>query len=118
MVLKLESKFEDDYTRIDLIVVSIANLINIVMSVLFAAMISGLPQAQHVLGIMAIIMGFTLGYIAFLNRRCKRDKWTTYLLIPIFLFFVADLILDYILMLDFRSTAIVGPHILLYYLGL
>jgi hypothetical protein len=48
----------------------------------------------------------------------KRDKWLTYLLIPVFLFFIAELVLDYVLTFDFRSTAIVGPYILLYYAGL
>jgi hypothetical protein len=42
----------------------------------------------------------------------------TYLLIPIFLFFVVELILDYVLSLNFRNTVIVGPYILLYYVGL
>jgi uncharacterized membrane protein HdeD (DUF308 family) len=88
------------------------------MVFLFAARIFGLPQIEYVLGIAAMIMGFALGYIAFLNKKSKRDKWEAYLLIPIFLFFVVDLVLDYVLAFDFRSTAIVGPYILLYYVGL
>jgi hypothetical protein len=105
-------------TKIDLIVVGMANLINIVMVALFAARMSGLPQVQRALGVVAMIMGFALGYIAFLNKKRKRDKWMTYLLIPIFLFFVVELILDYVLTLDFRNTALAGPYILLYYAGL
>jgi hypothetical protein len=95
-----------------------ANLINIVMVFLFAARISGLPQVERSLGIVTMVMGFSLGYLAFLNRRTKRDKWLTYLLIPIFLFFIVELVFDYVLALDFRSTAIFGPYILLYYVGL
>jgi len=63
-------------------------------------------------------MGFALGYFAFFNKKNKRDKWDVYLLIPIFLFFVVELILDYILSFDFRSTAIAGPYVLLYFVGL
>ena len=119
LVLKPESKFRNSYSKIDLIVVGMANLINIVMVALFAARMSGLPHVvENGLGVVAMIMGFTLGYIAFLNRKNERDKWMTYLLIPIFLFFIVELILDYILALDFRSTSIVGPYILLYYIGL
>jgi hypothetical protein len=88
------------------------------MVILFVARIFGLPQIEYVLGIAAMIMGFSLGYIAVLNKKNKRDKWETYLLIPIFLFFVVDLVLDYVLTFDFRSTAIVGPYVLLYYIGL
>ena len=88
------------------------------MVILFVARIFGLPQMEYVLGIVVMILGFSLGYIAFLNKKGKRDKWEAYLLIPIFLFFVVDLVLDYVLAFDFRSTAIVGPYILLYYVGL
>jgi hypothetical protein len=77
-----------------------------------------LPNVEYVLGVAAMIMGFALGYIALLNRKMKRDKVLTYLLIPIFLFFIVELVLDYVLAFDFRRTAIVGPYILLYYAGL
>jgi integral membrane sensor domain MASE1 len=73
---------------------------------------------EGVLGIVVMLMGFCLGYIAFINRRNKRDKWETYLLIPIFLFFIVELILDYILDFDFRSNILVGPYVLFYYVGL
>lgn len=118
MGLGLDSRFQTDYKEIDLIVVYMANLINVIMAILFVARISGLPRVEYVLGIVVMIMGFALGYIAFFNKKNKRNKWEVYLLIPIFLFFVVDLILDYILSFDFRSTAIVGPYILLYYVGL
>jgi hypothetical protein len=111
--LGLDSKFQTDYEKIDLIVVYMANLINAIMAILFIARISGLPQVEYVLGIVVMIMGFALGYIAFLNKKKKRDKWDVYLLIPIFLFFIVDLILDYISSFDFRDTIIVGPYILL-----
>ena len=116
--LKLVSNFGSDYRRIDLIVVYLANLINVIMFFLFAARISALSQVEAVLGIVAMIMGFCLGYIAFINRRNKRDKWAIYLVIPIFLFFIVELVLDYILDFDFRSTALVGSYVLFYYVGL
>jgi small-conductance mechanosensitive channel len=116
--LNLVSKFESDYKRIDLIVVYLANLINVIMVFLFVARISALSQVEGFLGVVAMIMGFCLGYIAFINRRNKRDKWETYLLIPIFLFFTVELVLDYILDFNFRSTALAGPYVLFYYVGL
>ncbi len=77
-----------------------------------------MPLVEGILGIVVMIMGFGLGYITFINRKNKRDKWETYLLIPIFLFFVVELVLNYILNFDFRSTALVEPYILFYYVGL
>ena len=117
-VLKSEPKIHSGFIKIDLIVVSLANLINIVMAFLFVARLSSLPQVQYVLGIITMIMGFALGYVAFLNKKNKRDKWMTYLLIPIFIFFVVELTLDYFLEFNFRSTSIVIPYIVLYYVGL
>lgn len=116
--LGLDSKSQTDYKKIDLIVVYIANLISVIMTILFTARIFGLPQVEYVLGIVVMVMGFALGYIAFFNRKNKRGKWEVYLLIPIFLFFILELVLDYLLSFDFRSTAIAGPYVLLYYIGL
>ena len=104
--------------RIDLIVVFTANLINIIMALLFVVRIYNLSQVEDILGIVVMIMGFGLGCIAFVNWRNKRDKWETYLLIPVFLFFIVELLLDYILNYDFRNTTLVGPYILFYYVAL
>ena len=114
----MDSKFQTDYKRIDLVVVYLANFINVIMTILFAIRVFGLSQVVYALGIVVMIMGFALGYVAFLNKKNKRDKWEVCLLISIFLFFVLDLFLDYLFPFDFRSTAIVGPYILLYYVGL
>ena len=114
----MDSKFQTDYKKIDLVAVYLANFINVIMTILFAVRVFGLSQAVYALGIVVMIMGFALGYVAFLNKKNKRDKWEIYLLIPIFLFFIVDLFLDYLFPFDFRNTAIVGPYILLYYVGL
>jgi len=105
------------YRKIDLTVVYLANLINILIAFLFLARMSDLTEIENTLGIAVITMGFALGYVAYLNKNNNRDKWETYLLIPIFLFMIIELILDYILVLDFRSTIIAGPYVLLYYIG-
>ena len=105
--------------RIDSFVVYLANLINVIMVFLFAVRIYYLPPLfEDILGIVAMVMGFCLGYIAFVNWRNGRNNWEIYLLIPVFLFFIVELLLDYILRIDFRNTALVGPYILFYYVGL
>jgi uncharacterized membrane protein HdeD (DUF308 family) len=116
--LGLDSKPQTGYKKIDLVVVCLANFINIIMAILFTVRILSLPQVEYALGIVVMIMGFALGYVAFLNKKNKRDKWEVYLLIPIFLFFIVDLFLDYLFPSDFRSTPITVPYILLYYVGL
>jgi len=116
--LGLDSKPQTGYKKIDLVVVSLANFINVIMAILFTVRILSLPQVEYALGIVVMIMGFALGYVAFLNKKNKRDKWEVSLLIPIFLFFIVDLFLDYLFPSDFRSTSIAVPYVLLYYVGL
>ena len=106
-----------NYQKIDLTVVCLANSINILMALLFLARMIGLTELENTFGIAVITMGFVLGYIAYLNKKNRRDKWETYLLLPIFLFMIIELILDYIVVLDFRNTIIHGPYVLLYYIG-
>ena len=116
--LKTDEESSTNFARVDMVVVILANVINIVMAGLFAARISSLHQIQYILGVAALVMGFALGCVAFLNGKWNRDKWMTLLLVPIFLFFIVEFVLDYALALDFRSTILVGPYILLYYVGL
>ncbi len=107
-----------EYKKIDLSVVLMANVINILMTFLFIFRISHLNQLEHGFGIITIIMGFILGIIAIYNKFNGREKWEVLLLLPVFIFFVVELILDYILVVNFRETAFVGLYILLYYVGL
>ena len=116
--MKLSSLSRTEYHRTDLVVVCLANTVNVVMSILFVARILDLTQAEYDIGIFAMAIGFALGYIALRNRMRKRDKWDFYLLVPIFLFFVVDFFLDYATPFEFRSTAVAGPYVALYFAGL
>ena len=107
-----------EYRKMDLYIACIANAINIVMVFLFLARFFDNFLWQRLFGFIAMVMGFSLAYIAFMNRRDNREKWETILLIPIILFFSVELILDYILVLDFHNTIIIWPYILLYHIGL
>jgi hypothetical protein len=106
------------YRRTDLFVVYASNIINISMAILFAVRILGISLVEKALGIVVLFLGFALGYVAYRNKTNKRNRWEVYLLLPFFFFSIFELILDYILVLDFRSTAIVGPYLLLYYTSL
>ena len=108
----------NEYRTIDLFVVLAANVINIAMALLFTARLSGLFLVEKSMGVLVIFLGFALGYIAYSNNKNKRDKWEVLLLLPVFFFCLVDLIIDYILVSDFRSTALVGPYLLLYYTSL
>jgi len=106
------------YRRTDLFVVYASNVINISMAILFGVRILGISLVEKALGIVVLFLGFSLGYVAYRNKTNKRNRWEVHLLLPFLFFSIVELILDYILVLDFRSTAIVGPYLLLYYTSL
>ena len=106
------------YRRTDLFVVYASNVINISMAILFGVRILGISLVEKALGIVVLFLGFSLGYVAYRNKTNKRNRWEVHLLLPFFFFSIVELILDYILVPDFRSTAIVGPYLLLYYTSL
>jgi hypothetical protein len=62
--LGLDSKPQTNYKKVDLVVVYLANFINAIMAILFTVRIFGLSQAVYALGIVVMIMGFALGYVA------------------------------------------------------
>jgi hypothetical protein len=112
------SSGRNPHRRIDLFVVYAANIINISMGFLFVVRMLGFPLVEKALGIVVLFLGFSLGYVAYINKKNKRDKWEVFLLLPVFFFCIIELILDYILVTDWRSSALVGPYLLLYYFSL
>lgn len=112
------SSGRNEYRKIDLFVVIASNIINIAMALLFTARLSGLFLVEKSMGVLVIFLGFALGYVAYINKKDKRDKWEVFLLLPVLFFCIVELMLDYILVLDWRSSALVGPYLLFYYFSL
>jgi hypothetical protein len=48
----------------------------------------------------------------------KRHKWKVILPLDFAVFLVLEIILDYILQIDFRNTWLIGPYLLLYYVAI
>ena len=64
-----------------------------------------------------VALALPLGAATTLNLLGKRDWWFVALPLPLILHCVVELLLDYILKLDFRKTRLLGPYLLLFYLG-
>jgi hypothetical protein len=99
---------------VDLVVVTLANLMNIIMVFIFYARTKG---AQH-----PLVFGFTWGVfilvlavVVFLNIMAKRAWWFIVLPLLLAMFLMLELVLDYVLQIEFRSTKLLGPYLLLYY---
>ena len=102
---------------IDLVAVSTANLFNIIMFIVF---ILRTMQTGHlqVVGIVWVVFIVMLAVVVFYNIRAKRGRWFVILPLLLEIFLLAEVALDYILKYDFRSTSLVGPYLLLYYVSI
>jgi hypothetical protein len=102
------------YRKVDLTVFTLANLMNIIMVLIFLSRVAGTPRTS-IIGV--IWMGFiiVLTIIVVLNVKGRREWWTIALPSLMIAFLTLELILDYILQIDFRNTRLLGPYLLLYY---
>jgi hypothetical protein len=107
-----------DSQIIDIGVFIIANLINFFIIGIFISRSKGVNQLEYILGVFSIVMIFPLSIAVILNLLARREWWSFLLPIPIILFLILELILDYLLKIDFRSTTLVWPYIAIYFIGL
>jgi CubicO group peptidase (beta-lactamase class C family) len=102
---------------IDLVVVVAANLYNLLMTIIFFTRPKGWRRFERVVGLIMVALALPLGAAVALNLLAGRAWWFVVLPLPLILHCVVELILDYILKLDFRRTRWLGPYLGLFYLG-
>jgi len=103
---------------IDITVFIIANLINISMTVIFIFREKGWGRGEYITGLVLIVLILPLSFIIFFNVVSARDWWTIVIPAVVISFLAAELLLDYIMGLEFRNTPLLWPYIILYYLAL
>lgn len=104
--------------KMDLVVVIVANLLNLILSLIFLNRVFGRMEWEHGLGYGTLIMIFPLTIVALANLTGGRG-WAFWILPLVMVAFLAfEFVLDYWLKFNFRQTAWLGPYLLLYYLAL
>ena len=103
---------------LDISLFAIANLGNLLLIGIFLARAKGHPRVEWVLGLIFVSLILPVAVAVILNATRKREWWTVALPLLLILFCLVELLLDYILKLDFRNTALCWPYIALYYLAL
>ena len=99
----------------DLIVFSLANLMNLMMVAIFLSRAGGNSDHVIIVGWVWVIFILVLTGVVVSNIRNGREGWT-YVLPSIFIaFLILEIVLDYILKIEFRTTRLLGPYLLLYY---
>jgi len=102
---------------VDLVVVTVANLLNMIMVVVFLSrslMVERLQIAGYIWGALILV----LAAVVVLNVRAEREWWATILPLLLVVFLIVEIVLDYIIQYDFRSTMLLGPYLLLYYVSI
>jgi len=102
---------------VDYALFAIANLVNVLVIGIMLSRAAGLQRAEVVLGLVWIALALPVGLAVILNFLGKRDWWTVVLPALLVAFLLVELILDYILKLNFRQTSLLWPYLLLYYLS-
>jgi len=106
-----------NHNLIDLTAISVTNIFNIIMVVVF---ILRTMQTGHlqVFGIVWVMFIVALALVIFRNIQSKRGRWFIVLPLLMWIFLIIEVVLDYVLMSDFRNTSLIGPYLLLYYISI
>lgn len=102
----------------DQLVVLVANLYNLILVGIFLSRPYGMQRLERFLGLIGIALGLPLAIALVINWRAGREWWFWFLPALLLAFILAELILDYILQIEFRQTRLLGPYLLLYYAAL
>jgi hypothetical protein len=104
-----------DFRIIDIGIFVIANVINLLLIGIFLSRPRGFKKAEHIMGLFVVAMILPVGLAIILNVSGKRAWWAVILPLILVLFLAVELLLDYILKLNFRKTRWLWPYLLLYY---
>ena len=106
-----------NHNLIDLTAISVTNIFNIIMVVVF---ILRPLQTGHLQGVVIVWVTFiiALAVVIFRNIQAKRGRW--YIVLPLLMwtFLIIEVVLDYVLKSDFRNTSLIGPYLFLYYISI
>ncbi len=105
------------FATIDLVVVVAANLFNLLMAAIFATRPKGWKRFERVTGLVMVALALPLAAAVVLNAAGQRPWWFVVLPLPLILHAVVELLLDYVLKVDFRKGRLLGPYLALFYLG-
>lgn len=106
-----------EYPITDFSMFLIANMVNLLVTGVFLARARGLERIEYVIGLAVVSQALPVITIVILNILHQRDWWAIVLPLPLILYCLVELLLDYILKLDFRNTGLVWFYIAIFYLG-
>jgi hypothetical protein len=107
-----------NHTTIDHTLFVVANLANLLTAGIFLSRVVGQDRAETVLGLVFVSLALPTAAGVVLNALAGREWWTILLPVPLIAFCVVELLLDYVFRIEFRTTGLRWPYIILYYVAL
>jgi hypothetical protein len=107
-------KMSGGYRLIDLLVIVVANLMNLIMIPVFLLRVFKPDHSTIVVWVWVAFI-LILAAAAISNIRFRRAWWAVIFPLLLVVFLIVEVVLDYIAKYDFRSTWLLGPYLLLYY---
>ena len=106
-----------NYKSIDLTAISVTNIFNLIMVAIFVIRTMQ-PEHSPLAGIVWVVFIAVLAVVIFQNVGAKRERW--FILMPALfgIFLIVEVILDYVLKIDFRNTGLLTPYLILYYISI
>jgi hypothetical protein len=107
-----------DHKTIDLALFVVANLANLLTAGIFLSRTLRQDRAETVLGLVFVSLALPAAVGVVLNALAGREWWTILLPVLLIAFCIVELLLDYVFRIEFRSTNLRWPYIILYYVAL
>jgi len=105
-------------TLFDCIFIFTAILLNVLIILIFLARMKGLKQTERFFGYIVIFCIVPLSIVLINYILIGTDLWIIIYIIIIISFLIIEMLLDYLLKLDFRTNLkIVVPYIIFYYIA-
>ena len=90
---------------------------NLLTVVIFLSRATGRPRVENIAGYFVVALILPLSIATVINLMGKRGLWMIFFPALLVVFSVFELILDHILVMDFRNTRLMWPYLVLYYLS-
>jgi hypothetical protein len=109
--------FQINAQIVDLAMFAIANVVNVLLTIIMLSRPAGLRPVERVLGLVLVFLALpvTLGIV--FNTLNGREWWTVVLPSLLVLHMALELLLDYLLDVNFRQTRLLWPYLVVLYLA-
>ncbi len=106
-----------DAQMVDLAMFAIANVVNVLVAIIMLSRPAGLRPVERALGLVLIFLALPLTLGVVFNALNGREWWTVVLPSLLVLHLALELLLDYVLAVNFRQTRLLWPYLLIFYLA-